>query len=117
VAEKSTRDFQDPKDTKKYLAARRGGTIHQIPDGAQGLLTTIPGDIVADTRDTLRSGVQDLSLLEGFTPRVHITHLDPQPISELIVQVARASIGRATYPGGKAAVLVGGEGRVSKGAV
>jgi Catalase len=114
VAEKSTRDFQDPKDTKKYLAARRGGTMHQIPDGAQGLL---PGGIVADTRNTLRSGEQGLSLLEGFTSRVHITHLNHQRISELIVHVARASIGQATYRGGKAAVLVGGEGRVSEGAV
>jgi hypothetical protein len=92
VAEESTRDFQDPKDTKKYLAARRGGTMHQISEGAQGLLTTIPGGIVPDTRNTLRSGEQGL-------------------------HVARATIGQATYRGGKAAALVGGEGRVSEGAV
>jgi catalase len=69
--------------------------MHQIPDGAQGLLTTIPGGIVADTRNTLRSEEQGLSLLEGFTSRVHITHLNHQRISELIVHVARASIGQA----------------------
>jgi catalase len=91
--------------------------MHQIPDGAQGLLTNIPGGIVADTRNTVRSGVQGLSLLEGFTSRVHITHLDHQRISEVIVHVARASIGRATYRGGKAAVVLGGGGRVSEGAI
>ena len=36
--------------------------MHQIPDGAQDLLPTIPGGIVADTRNTLRSGEQGLSL-------------------------------------------------------
>ena len=116
MAEKSTRDFQDPKDTKKYLAARLRGTMHQIPDGAQGLLTDHPRRHRCNA-EYPESGEQGLSLLEGFTSRVHITHLNHQRISELIVHVARASIGQATYRGGKAAALVGGEGRVSEGAV
>jgi hypothetical protein len=116
VAEKSTRDFQDPKDTKKYLAARRGGTMHQTPNGAQGLLTTIPDGIVADTRNTLTSGEQGLSLLESFTSRVHITYLNHQGISELIVHVARASIGQPIVAA-KQQRSWGGEGRLSEGEV
>jgi Catalase len=93
VAEKSTRDFQDPKDKKEYLAAhRRGGATRQIPDGAAKLLTTILGGI-ADTRKTLRSGEQDPSLLNDFTTREKITHLDHERIPELIVH-GRASIGQ-----------------------
>jgi catalase len=93
VAEKSTRDFQDPKDTKGYLAARRRrGAIHQIPDSAAKLLTIILGGI-ADTRNTLRSGEKDPSLLNDFTTREKITHLDHERVPELIVH-GRASIGQ-----------------------
>jgi catalase len=91
VAEKSTRDFQDPKDTKGYLAARRRrGAIH--PDSAAKLLTIILGGI-ADTRNTLRSGEKVPSLLNDFTNRKKITHLDHERVPELIVH-DRASIGQ-----------------------
>lgn len=93
MAEKSTRDFQDPKDTKGYLAARRRrGAIHQIPDSAAKLLTIILGGI-ADTRNTLRSGEKVPPLLNDFTTREKITHLDHERVPELIVH-GRASIGQ-----------------------
>ena len=93
MAEKSTRDFQEPKDTKGYLAARRGrGAIHQIPDSAAKLLTIILGGI-ADNRNTLRSGEKVPSLLNDFTTREKITHLDHERVPELIVH-GRASIGQ-----------------------
>jgi len=67
--------------------------MRQIPDGAQGLLTTIPGDIFADTRNTLRSGEHGPSLLEDFTSCGQITYPNHERIPELIVN-ARASFGR-----------------------
>jgi Catalase len=92
VAEKSTRDFQDPKNTKKNLAARGESAMRQILDGAQGLLTTIPDGIVA-TRNTLRSAEQGPSLLEDFASYGQITYPNHERIPELIVN-ARASFGR-----------------------
>jgi catalase len=89
VAEKLIRDFQEPKDTKGYLAARRRrGAIHPIHDSAAKSLTTI-----ADTRNTLRSGEKDPSLLNDFTTREKIIPLDHERIPELIVH-GRASIGQ-----------------------
>jgi Catalase len=93
VTEKSTRDFQDPKNTKKHLAACGESAMRQIPDGAQGLLTTIPDGIVADTRNTLRSAEQGPSLLEDFTSCGQITYSNHERIPELIVN-ARASFGQ-----------------------
>jgi hypothetical protein len=92
VTEKSTRDFQDPKN-KKHLAARRESAMRQIPDGAQGLLTTIPDGIVADTRNTLRLAEQGPSLLEDFPSCGQITYPNHERNPELIVN-ARASFGR-----------------------
>jgi catalase len=92
VAEKSIGDFQEPKDTKGYLAAGpQRAAIHRIHDSAAKSLTTI-----ADTRNTLRSGEKGPSLLNEFTTREKTTHLDHARIPELNFR-GGASIGQYIY--------------------
>jgi Catalase len=79
VVENSIGDFQEPKDTKGYLATGpRRGAIHQIHDSAAKSLKTF-----ADTQNTLRSGEKDPSLLNEFTTREKTTHLDHGRIPKL----------------------------------
>jgi catalase len=95
MAKKSnTRDFEDLKDPKKYLAARPGGATHQTPDVAQGSLTTNQGVIVADIRNSLKSGERGPSLLEDFTFREKVTHFDHERIPERIVHARGLGIGQ-----------------------
>jgi catalase len=68
----------------------QAGELHQQATGAQPMLSSNQGLVVADDQNSLRPGARGPTLLEDFLLREKITHFDHERIPERIVH-ARGS--------------------------